>query len=330
MITNGDLDLGFEVIVMSKNPKISVVTPAHNEEEDIHKALDSVLSSGYSNLEFIISNDGSIDGTVEVVKSYMKKNKNIKLVDHPTGTSAAAARNRGAKKATGEILVFLDADTGISDGFLQSIAKNFEDKRIDSVGHMKENTFSNLLSRLVALLGRPSKEVREIKDGQIIKNYIGYNPFVISRKAFLDLKGFDEKIFYYEDEDLGKRFFSKGYKGVWNSKILFYSEQPADLKGVYRQCLWSGKGIASMKDKERQKNEIKYSAAKLAFMFGPFGLLFFNIYLGAFFILAAYALTYFYALRASKSVFYSFLMVPVMYLRNLFEFYGIMRYLIKK
>lgn len=308
------------------NLKISVVIPAHNEEEDISRALESVLASKYANKEIIVVNDGSTDKTPDIVKSFIKSDKSIKLINFKKGHSAAFARNRGAENAKGEILVFLDADTSVNPEFLKIVSNDFDKFDIQGIGNPKRNAYTNLLSRLVALLARPPKGAQEKSKKRIVSKYIGFNTFIISRKTFLDVGMYDEDIFYYEDEDLGRRFFQKGYKALWEPNAIFHSYQPSSLRDVYRQCAWSGKGIANMTKGIRKTKEIAYSFFKLCFILFPFLVLYLNKVLGSTLISLAFILTYLYAFRASKEFFYSILMVPVMYLRNIFEFYAILKF----
>jgi glycosyltransferase involved in cell wall biosynthesis len=312
----------------TKIPKISVIIPAHNEEGDIARALDSVILNNYDSKEIIVVNDGSTDKTEEIAKKYSMNHKFIKLINYKEGHSAAFARNRGAEKAKGDILVFLDADTSINSEFLKIISEDFDKFEIQGIGNPKRNSYTNLLSRLVALLARPPKGVQERSKKRVVSKYIGFNTFIISRKIFLDIGKYDEKIFYYEDEDLSRKFFKYGNKGLWEPKALFYSYQPSSWRDVYRQCAWSGKGIANMVELPRKMKEIGYSLFKLLFIISPFIVLFFDKFLGLGLISLAYILTYFYALRSSKELFYSILMVPLMYLRNIFEFYAIFKFLI--
>jgi cellulose synthase/poly-beta-1,6-N-acetylglucosamine synthase-like glycosyltransferase len=112
--------------------KLSIIVPAHNEEQYIGKCLSSLLNQTYKDYEIIVVNDGSTDRTEAIVKELQKKSKKIKLISFKEGHSAAFARNRGAEKAKGGILVFIDADQFVKKDFLNRIAKNFENKKIDA------------------------------------------------------------------------------------------------------------------------------------------------------------------------------------------------------
>lgn len=93
---------------MNKNPLVSVVIPAYNVENYIKEAIDSVLLQTYSNIEIIVVDDGSIDGTKKSVDYYLGKNQIIYLYQDNKGLSGA--RNAGIKIARGEYIALLDAD----------------------------------------------------------------------------------------------------------------------------------------------------------------------------------------------------------------------------
>lgn len=87
--------------------KISIITVVFNNAKTINIAIDSVLSQTYKNVEYIIIDGGSTDGTVEIVKSYKEK-INYFLSEKDQGIYDAM--NKGIKIATGEIIGILNSD----------------------------------------------------------------------------------------------------------------------------------------------------------------------------------------------------------------------------
>jgi glycosyltransferase involved in cell wall biosynthesis len=88
-------------------PKISVIIPLYNKGFIISETLDSVLAQTFADFEVVIVNDGSTDNSFEIVSQF--SDKRIKLFQQQN-KGAAAARNLGIEKATGELIAFLDAD----------------------------------------------------------------------------------------------------------------------------------------------------------------------------------------------------------------------------
>ena len=106
---------------MNKFPKISLITPSFNHAKFIRITIDSILSQNYPNLEYIVMDGGSIDGTVEILKSYGKRIRWISKKDK--GQSDAI--NKGFKIATGEIVGFINSDDYLAPGSLNKIAEFF-------------------------------------------------------------------------------------------------------------------------------------------------------------------------------------------------------------
>jgi glycosyltransferase involved in cell wall biosynthesis len=88
------------------SPLISVVIPAYNREHCVRQAVDSVLAQNFGDLELIVVDDGSTDGTVEILKSYGDK---IRLICQKNA-GAGAARNTAIRAARGKYIAFLDSD----------------------------------------------------------------------------------------------------------------------------------------------------------------------------------------------------------------------------
>ena len=88
-----------------KNALISVIIPVYNGERYIAEAIYSVLAQEYKNIEIIAVNDGSTDGTEEVLRSYA----NVRYLYQPR-QGASSARNKGIKCSSGDFIAFLDAD----------------------------------------------------------------------------------------------------------------------------------------------------------------------------------------------------------------------------
>ena len=112
--------------------KISVVIPMYNREHIISRALNSVLSQTLDGVEIIVVDDGSQDGSVDLVKRYQKKHDNIKLVLAQHG-GPGPARNLGISHATGKYLAFLDSDDFIPENAYRIMYNLAEEKACDVV-----------------------------------------------------------------------------------------------------------------------------------------------------------------------------------------------------
>ncbi|MCY7363047.1 MAG: glycosyltransferase [Ignavibacteria bacterium] len=101
-------------------PKISILTPSFNSAGTIEKAILSVLNQGYPNFEHIITDAGSIDGTVDILKKY----PHLKWVSEPD-KGQSDAMNKAFDMSDGEVISYLNADDYYSRGAFNEIAKEF-------------------------------------------------------------------------------------------------------------------------------------------------------------------------------------------------------------
>ncbi len=103
--------------------KISIIIPAYNLEQYIGATLDSVLAQTEQNLEVIVVNDGSTDGTGRVVENYAEKDNRIKVI-HKANGGVTSARLRGVAEAAGEWIGFVDGDDDIEPQMYERLLEN--------------------------------------------------------------------------------------------------------------------------------------------------------------------------------------------------------------
>lgn len=106
-------------------PKISVVIPSYNKVKFIAKTLDSVISQKYPSLEVIIQDGASTDGTVDIIRKYAVKYPDIVTFESKKDGGQLNAVKIGLKKATGDVLSFINADDQYLEGTLSSIASAY-------------------------------------------------------------------------------------------------------------------------------------------------------------------------------------------------------------
>jgi glycosyltransferase involved in cell wall biosynthesis len=221
---------------------ISIIIPTHNEEKVIGKCLKSLKSQKTKDIEIILVNDGSTDRTAEIVKKMRILDK---IINFDKGHSAAFARNAGAKIARGEYLIFLDADQIAEKNFIRKIKQFLQNEKVDATDYL--------------VYSYKPKTIFQ-KAWSAFRKYhpsVGF-PHVIKRKVFEKLHGFNEKIFYYEDDDLKERFLKACYsfKGPINAKV--YHIEPENWSDFVRQRKWQAKGILSVLKEKRRIIILKY------------------------------------------------------------------------
>jgi len=111
-----------------KLTKISIVIPSYNSAKYIGETLRSIVSQKYPNLEVIIQDGGSTDGTLEVVEKYAKKYPKIINFESKKDNGQVDAINKGFKKATGDIYAYINSDDTYKNDALLTVGKYFSKK----------------------------------------------------------------------------------------------------------------------------------------------------------------------------------------------------------
>lgn len=94
----------------SAEPLISVILPVYNGEKYLADAIESILTQTFTDFELLVVDDGSQDGSAEIVRKYAKRDERIRLLQHESNQGHAAARNSGLEAAQGKFIAAMDAD----------------------------------------------------------------------------------------------------------------------------------------------------------------------------------------------------------------------------
>lgn len=111
-------------------PKISVVIPVYNVERYLHECLDSVLSQMFNDIEVICVNDGSTDGSFEILQEYAQRDGRVAVLTQEN-KGLSAARNAGLSASLGEYVYFLDSDDFISPDVLGEMYGISHENKLD-------------------------------------------------------------------------------------------------------------------------------------------------------------------------------------------------------
>lgn len=109
----------------SRSVILSVVSPVYNGAKYLEPFLQSVLQQSFPHFELIMVDDGSTDSSVEIIKSYQKKDSRIHLIGQ-NHKGAGSARNFGLSQAKGQYIIFLDCDDWFSDDFFKTMIDRIE------------------------------------------------------------------------------------------------------------------------------------------------------------------------------------------------------------
>lgn len=208
---------------------ISVIVPTFNGEETITDCLNSFLNQSYKGeYEVIVVDDGSIDKTGEVVEKYPVR----LLAQRHRGP--AAARNLGARNASGDILLFTDDDCVAEKNWIEEMVKPFDNPEIAGVQGRYKTKQRSLIARFAQY---EIEERYERMAKQKYIDFIGSYSAAYRRNVFLKEGGFDESfpIASGEDPDLSFRLAAEGHKMVFAPNAVVYHHHPDTLAKYLRQ-----------------------------------------------------------------------------------------------
>jgi len=213
--------------------KISVIIPTYNERDQLKKCLESLSKQSVDNFEVIVVDDGSTDRTWDALKNIQTDYPLEILKQRHNGPGAA--RNLGAKKANGEILVFVDVDMTFEKNFLKNLVRPILVGRAKGTFSKFEyvSNWDNVWARCWNINQNWEPRRRHPK------NYPDEQKvFRAILKSEFDRVGGFTPGGYTDDYSLYEKL---GYRAVSAPGAIFYHENPDSLLEVFRQAKWSAK-----------------------------------------------------------------------------------------
>ncbi len=191
--------------------KVSIVILSYNRKEELKDSLKKILSYGLKNLEIIVVDNASTDGTKEMIKNDFPLIKLIP-VDKNIGV---AAYNKGFKKASGDYILILDDDSYPDKGTIEKMIKTFEkDEKIGIIAlDVRSEDYSG------------NKEKFSEEKTNKISYIMGFNGAGagLRKSVFNEVGGYPDEFFLYWNEmDLSIRVLNAGYKIVWLPGAVVY------------------------------------------------------------------------------------------------------------
>lgn len=219
-----------------KNPKVSILIPAYNEEKDIADTIKSLKKLDYKMIEFIIINDGSSDNTAFIVNKNIKGDNRFRFIDNNVNSGKAACLNKGIARAKGELIACMDADSVIEKDIVTKVLPYFEDPKVGAVTvsvQVKDpKTFLHKIVDLEFTLGL-SLFLKLFSFFDCI--FVTPGPFSVYRKSVLDeIGGYDTENIT-EDHEIAYRLHKSGYKIRNCMEAKVYTTLPETFKGIYVQ-----------------------------------------------------------------------------------------------
>lgn len=198
-----------------ENCKLSIIIPCYNCQETLGEALTSVYTQNLTiPFEVVMVDDGSTDGTKELMMRLASKYPNIKCVYHEKNRGGGAARNTAIKNASGDTIFCLDSDDILPPGTLSKMHSFLKEKNCDAVGIHRSIKFNGTNIKDIAVIhtfGYASNRVTF--ESLIEKKGVSMNPlystFMHTRKAF-DITGGYPEDHGFDTQSFAWRFLANG------------------------------------------------------------------------------------------------------------------------
>ncbi len=207
--------------------KISVIIPTYNRAEMVCRCVQSVIDAGGDGVEVIVVDDCSPDDTGKMITAEF--GGGVRYTRNEKNSFQAVSRNNGAKLATGDYLFFLDDDNVVDKNIFSEIAKAFdENPKLGLVAPMaihmrpgKSNAIWSLGSDFNRWTSQPKDNCPNLPIAELPAEPKSYptsyypNGFVVPRKVFDEVGGFDEKYAQiFEESDFGWKIREAGYDEI--------------------------------------------------------------------------------------------------------------------
>ncbi|MGZ4035679.1 MAG: glycosyltransferase family 2 protein [Bacteroidia bacterium] len=225
-------------------PIVSVIIPCRNEVKYIKACLDAVLNNDYGieNIEIIIVDGISNDGSRECIREEIAKNNRIKLIDNKDQITPFAF-NLGIQNATGDYIFIVGARQLIAKNYISTCVEILNsNKDIACVGGKVENIYENAASKLIASAMSSSFGVGvgnfRIKEEDCFVDTVGTPAY---RRSIFDEVGlFDEELVRNQDDEFNFRLIKRGDKIFFTGKTGLKYFVRANFKNLYRQYFQYG------------------------------------------------------------------------------------------
>jgi glycosyltransferase involved in cell wall biosynthesis len=201
---------------MENKPKVSVIMSVFNGQKFLNESIQSILGQTFEDFELIIIDDGSTDRSLEIAKSFQRKDKRIIIISH-SNKGLAKSLNIGIKSSQGDYIARMDADD-----------ISYKDRLMKQYKFMENNQSLDLIGCSIDVIDECGKIQSEKKQyttaEKIFKTKYFQSPILhitfFGKKSFFEKhKGYRENLLYAQDYDLVLRAIDSG------AKILNISEK---------------------------------------------------------------------------------------------------------
>ena len=219
------------------SPKVSFIVPVYNTQEFLPRCLDSLLGQTYPDIELIVVNDGSPDGSAAIIAEYARKDSRVRVFEKPNG-GLSSARNAGMDVVRGDIIDFVDSDDYVEPNLAEFLVDTFAREHPEIVVFGAECEPAELASKRIKQLLSPEARMFESFDSALLfsanaQPYVwraAYSRELIEREALR----FAENVRFAEDVVFQLESYPLSAKTVLApEKLYHYVMQEKSLTHVF-------------------------------------------------------------------------------------------------
>ena len=221
-------------------PKISVVMPVYNGQCYLCEAVDSILNQTFSDFEFIIIDDGSTDGTWNILEKYSKQDQRIQIYRNATNLGITKTLNRGLHIARGDYIARQDSDD-------ISMPDRFQ-KQVDILDNQPQTILVSCNMELIDPEGKIIGHIRRACDLVMVRWYLlfynhisGHSQVLFRRKQALECGGYLGSRSHNEDYEMWSQLINRGEIVILHDSLLKYRKhlESISIQNQTRQRLSS-------------------------------------------------------------------------------------------
>lgn len=247
-------------------PKVSVIVPAYNAENFVERCLKSLFFQTFQDFEIILINDGSTDKTLYIAQQFKNQHTIPFYIYSQNNKGVSSARNFGLSKATGEWIVFLDADDVLPNDALEEFSKHCADDVDMIIGGYEVRNSGGETTYCI-----PERTKMKLCRNSAIKlmyeplfyRYLGYIAGKCYRRSNIIKWGllFCTNIFFNEDRLFTTQYLCNCQNILFFTKpVYFYYEHPASVMSSFQEqfnpkFMTDLKGFVEMKKSIQRANE---------------------------------------------------------------------------
>ena len=205
-----------------KKPSISVVMSVYNGEKYLRQSIDSIINQSFSDYEFIIINDGSIDNTQRILEEYAKKDSRIRIINH-NNIGLTKSLNIGINNATSDLIARQDAD---DISLINRLALQYDLMQSSNDTVLCGSNGINRYEPSGREISIPSKISNDnIHEKLFFKNPFAHTSVIFRKNVFNEAGGYNEKFTRSQDFELWMRMSMCGR--------LYYFDEPLVIRRVH-------------------------------------------------------------------------------------------------